>query len=260
MKRFKRNIKILFSLLFCPILLYSQCDSTFSIEELMKAVVYLQDEKPKNDSLVEISYGTGFFVRNDNNIFLVTAEHIARKLINNPSLITSDKNGNSTKYSLNSKMNWKYNSFADAAATIIADPTLIKVFENYAIDFNFIEASLTYPVAELPLVVIGFPLRLGSQGKFSPLRRETNAASALIDLPRADNKIISTFFILQDPSIGGYSGAPVFVIEAYSFGNTLMKGFGTKMCIGLMHGTMLDDTGGKLGLVVPSKYIYDLVK
>lgn len=260
--------------------LFSQEDKSISIDSLMKTVVYLQDEKPLikqiNDKVYEIGireigkkdfelqtvtvYGTGFFVNKQSNLFLVTAGHVAKDLNYNSSLITSDKDGNAIQYSLNKKLNWKFNDYADVAVSIISDMNLISLFQPYAIDFQFFPDSLTFPAAEFPLVVLGFPLQYGIKGKFSPLRRETNSASALIDLPRADTKQIATFFIVQDPSIGGYSGAPVFIIDAHSFGNTIIKGFNAIMCIGIMHGTSMDNTGGKLGLVVPSKYVYDLIK
>ena len=280
MKKCLSNFYFIITLLLFTNSIYCQSDSTVAIESLMKAVVYLQDERPQTEQingktyevgvreigkkefepLKVIIYGTGFFVKNNNKLFLVTAEHVAKDLKFNSSLITSDNNGNAIQYPLNSKLKWEFCTVADAAVSIVSDSTLISIFQPNAIDFNLLPDHMTYPVAELPLVVIGFPLQYGSKGKFSPLRRETNAASALIDLPRADTKQISTFFILQDPSIGGYSGAPVFVIETHSFGNALLKGFNANMCIGLMHGTAFDDTGGKLGLVVPMKYVCDLLK
>jgi hypothetical protein len=50
------------------------------------------------------------------------------------------------------------------------------------------------------------------------------------------------------------------MIETFRFGSTLMKGFDSFGCSGLIHGTYSDNTGDKLGLVIPSKYIFDLIK
>lgn len=277
----KQQIKIIFILL---ILIFSTSlfcqEKNIPFDDLMKSVVYLQDKHPKIQVISGKSYelgirkigekrfklleysisGTGFFIKSKGKLFLVTAEHIARELINNPSLVTSDMNGDAKEYSLKGEINWKFHKNADIAVSIIRNSILFKLFYDNAIDKNFLNDSLDYPDAEFPIAVIGFPLNLGIHGKFSPLRRDTNAASKLIDLPRADNKKISTFFILQDPSIGGYSGAPVFIIEAYRFGHILMKGFDARLCVGIIHGILSDNTGGKLGMVVPAKFIKDLIE
>jgi len=115
------------------------------------------------------------------------------------------------------------------------------------------------PSRDIPLTVIGFPLGLGSSGTFSPLTKQTFSASDLFSYPRADNKKETTFFVLEDPSIGGYSGGPVFDISVYKLGAMTTTGGGTRL-LGLIHGTISDETGGKLAAVVPSFFILETIE
>lgn len=256
--------KFIISLIAILVLLNSkavvcQTNISVSLKKLSKAVVYLQN-KDTVDNKIKTNYGTGFFVKNENKLFLVTAEHIAKGLLKNYSLKTADDKGEVLQIPLTSKLNWIFSLDNDVAVTLITDYRLINKFSDDAIELSFLPNKLDCPDPEVQLMIIGFPLQFGASGKFSPIRRETNAASSLLDLERADTKKTATFFVTQDPSVQGYSGAPVFVIDTYLVGNTIMKGVDANICVGLVHGTSFDSTGGKMGLIVPGKYIYDLVK
>ena len=69
-------------------------------------------------------------------------------------------------------------------------------------------------------------------------------SSGLLRLPRFDNRKIGAFFLLDKPSIGGFSRGPVFeFLGALSSGGGLTIG-GRFACVGLVHGTISDETGG----------------
>ncbi|MBU4486598.1 MAG: serine protease [Candidatus Delongbacteria bacterium] len=276
---FDSKIYMIIIIAFSSYYLHSQENKTLPMDKMTKSVVYIEGEKVKIEKMNNVEYeigirslgkkefqplteritGTGFFVRNGDYLFLVTAQHVAKNLMSNVKLIAADSSGNSTSYLLDKNTIWIYSENADIAITHIVNPLIKNTFNDSAIDFSFLPTSETSPVPELSLIVVGFPLGLGVQNKFSPLRRETNAASGLIDLKRFDIDKITTFFLLQDPSIGGYSGAPVFVLKTYKFGNTLMNSVDVDMCIGIIHGTYSDNTGGKLGLVTPTDKLYKLI-
>lgn len=93
-------------------------------------------------------------------------------------------------------------------------------------------------------------------GHVSPLTFESKASSGFITLARADTKKPCTFFILENPSIGGYSGCAIYDTSIYKHGTSVTTGGGT-ICYGFMHGTIFDDTGGKLAMVTPSHYLFD---
>lgn len=131
---------------------------------------------------------------------------------------------------------------------------------------HFLPVSALLPERKAPernslLTVLGFPLGLGVEREFSPIRRETKAASGLLTLPRADVDTPATFFVIQDPSIGGYSGAPVLETlggvrvseEGIGFGPASMR------VVGMIHGTVSDQSGG-LGAVTPSAFIIETMQ
>jgi len=204
--------------------------------------------------------GTGFLVRDAEKLFLVTASHVARGMVYAVALTVGGPNGGPKTYNIVAKLNWRHHLREDVAIARLEESSpLYGELLNNALDIKMILREEGAPAPELPLVVIGFPLNLGVKNKFSPLRRETHAASGIIDLTRPDTGQDASFFMIQDPSIGGYSGAPVFATESYRFGNTLMPGLDLNGCVGLIHGTMSDETGGKLGAVTPASAIYELI-
>lgn len=115
------------------------------------------------------------------------------------------------------------------------------------------------PERHIQLTVLGFPKGLGAEGRFSPLSLQTLPASGILTLPGFDNGKKATFFILQNPAMGGYSGAPVIDVSLYQFGAVSTTGGGTRL-FGLVHGTLSDDTGGKLAAVVPSAFIIEAIQ
>jgi hypothetical protein len=66
---------------------------------------------------------------------------------------------------------------------------------------------------------------------------------------------------LESPSVGGYSGGPVFDLGYQIVGvMTTTTGSGKTICHGLIHGTISDDTGGKMAAVTPAFYLSDLLR
>lgn len=92
---------------------------------------------------------------------------------------------------------------------------------------------------------------------------KSSAASDYVTSKTARNpKVSSTYFLLENPSIQGYSGGPVFDMGYETLGGgsaTASSGKGT-ICYGIITEKLHDDTGGKLGGVVPSFYLYELLK
>src|SRR5206468_6794441 len=102
------------------------------------------------------------------------------------------------------------------------------------------------PDRDAPLTVLGFPLGLGVEREFSPISRDTKAASGLLTLPRFDTQIPATFFVMQDPSIGGDSGAPVIDTGGPRRAGQGLVLSAPTIVVGLVHGTLPDQTGGKV--------------
>lgn len=99
---------------------------------------------------------------------------------------------------------------------------------------------------------------LTGSAHFSPFTFRSFPSSNILTLNRADTNTPCEFYCLENPSMGGYSGGPVFdlgylktPLMQQNYGSTLIKGF--------VHGTMSDNTGGKIALITPAKYLLDLL-
>ena len=275
-------------LIFFSQLIYSQESKALflSVDELIPAIVYLSQDSIETvtieDKKFEIWYkrkdgkeafpktlsitGTGFFISTEKNLYLVTASHVANNIKNTAKVVVKGENDNAIVLNIRDlagkeNIEWKHHKEADVAVLKLypSQNVLTNYLQKRFIPSNLLEDSLIAPKRDIVLTVIGFPLILGIGQRISPLTLQTHTSSGLLELNRFDNKILTTFFICENPSIGGFSGAPCFDISIYKIGAMTATGKGTK-CYGLMHGTISDETGGKLSAVVPSFFIRELIE
>jgi S1-C subfamily serine protease len=203
--------------------------------------------------------GTAIFIAKNNEPYLLTAAHVVKNMNAQAYAILSDLNGVPTKVLLSDLL-------GGATFTNHATADLAKVKINMTATnaphlngrcFPYDQIDLTAnPISkDIELTTIGFPLGLGAVGaKFSPLTYRSYVASPVITLPHFDNQIPSDFIILELPSIGGYSGGPTFDLGyVISGGMTTTKQ--NTMLHGIVHGTIPDQTGGKLAAITPCKYL-----
>ena len=104
------------------------------------------------------------------------------------------------------------------------------------------------------MATIGFLLELGVKDKFFPIIKIAHPASGLFRHPRFDNNIEVSFFILDDPSVAGFSGAPVFKLTSVKVGVMASKQ-GAFEWVGIVHGIFNDPSGGKFAAILPAFYI-----
>jgi hypothetical protein len=232
-----------------------------NLEDLSGSVAYL---KESNDPTSKV--GTGFFVTFQKQ-YLVTAAHVA-KFITSRSILTMRNPGDTPlTVSFNSlypgvvELPWHFHPEADVAILELPlsslDSKTRQFFDRRFFFVDMLNADETAPQRERPLVVMGFPLALGTTGRFSPLTIEAKAASGLLRMKRFDTNTEATFFVLDKPSIGGYSGAPVFLMP-WPYADSASLKFMDRAspdaqpkCVGIVHGTLSDNTGGKLAAIVP---------
>jgi hypothetical protein len=213
----------------------------------------------------DVPVGSGFLVRTNETALLVTAAHVAKRAGTNISLIMPTKEGQAEIAEVPDLV-WMESPSADVAvARLNATETnvLARILAR-SLPADLLSARPLPPDRDVPLTIMGYPLTLGTKGFVSPLSLETKAASGFITLPRFDNKQLATFIVLQEPSIQGMSGGPVFDTGSTYFGGgrAMVVRSGVSL-VGLMHGTLSDDTGGKLGAVVPATEIlkvFDLLR
>lgn len=221
------------------------------------SVVFLTQDLPSGK---EGRYGSGFLVNKDNMPFLVTAAHVAHDIGTNFSMVMSGSDGKAIIDRMQ-KVKWLISQNADVALFAVETNNEDKCKQLLArcIPANLITSRSVAPSRDLPLVVMGYPLRLGTTGLVSPLSLETRAASGLISIKRFDTNKLATFILLQIPSASGLSGGPVFDVGRLPINggrNTDQENIGV---VGLIHGVIWDKTGGKFAMVVPSGDIATLL-
>lgn len=203
--------------------------------------------------------GTAIFIAKNNEPYLLTAAHVVKNINSQTYAILSDLNGIPTKVLLNDLLGgatFENHSTADLAKSkIILTPTNSPYLEGRCFPYNQIDFSANPMSKDIELTTIGFPLGLGAFGdKYSPLTYRSYVASPIITLPRFDNQIPSDFIILELPSIGGYSGGPTFDL-GYVISGGLTTTNQNTVLHGIVHGTINDQTGGKLAAITPCKYL-----
>ena len=207
------------------------------------------------------SVGTGSFIVKDNKIYLLTADHVAKTTGTNTVLAFGNNQSKCIVLQLSALLRgntWKTHPIADMAVIELNITGHAALFQDRCFPYDHINDSNTPASRDDELTVIGFPHGLGVQGKFSPLTFRSYASSAFLTLPRADTKTPSDFFCLENPSVGGYSGGPVFDMGYEKMG-TMMATKEKTILHGIVHGTMSDETGGKIAMITPMFYVKDLI-
>lgn len=213
------------------------------------------------------SIGTGMFVSSnagEGRVYgwIITATHVAKGTSENTQLVVSTKEGKAETLPLQlfgNMTNWRHHPVGDVSAFRIVFTDVNNRFMTgrfFPFDHFNLEAK---PVSrDFELTAIGFPNGLGTEGLFSPLTFRSYASSGFLTLQRADTHTRSAFFCLENPSIGGYSGCPVFDL-GYSTNGLVTMTKEKTWCHGIMHGTMSDNTGGKIAMVTPAFYLKDII-
>ncbi len=224
--------------------------------------VVLNLRTPNGHGRAEV--GTGIFIlKEENSPYILTASHVARGCSQNTEVVISDQNGDShsipiTKLNANLSA-WVHHPAADVSVLPLnPDQSIVGILQGRFFPFDQLNTTDSTPSRDAYLTAVGFPNGLGASGKFSPFTFRSHASSALITLLRADTNTPANFFTLENPSVGGYSGGPVFDL-GYIIVGSMTTYTGPTICHGIMHGTISDNTGGKIAAVTPSSYVKDIV-
>lgn len=211
--------------------------------------------------------GTGMFVSSpvdENKAFgwIVTASHVAKETNDTTEIVIATSDGKAISLSLKmfgALSNWKHHPIADVSAFQIHFSSINEQFmAKRFFPFDHFNLEKKAVSRDFELTSIGFPQGLGVDGSFSPFTFRSYASSGFVTLNRADTHTPSEFFCLENPSIGGYSGCPVFDL-GYSTNGIMTMTKEKTLCHGIMHGTMSDNTGGKIAMVTPSFYLKDII-
>lgn len=216
--------------------------------ELFKHIVAIRTAKNN-----VVYGGTGFFVEtNDKKVFLVTATHVARDTTKNTDIYVRNlTTGLPTSFKidqLNKMVIWLYHPIADIAILEVNDNCRLDL-SAYVLSIDSFESDFAnVPERESSLTMYGMPEVYGDL-EYAPFTCDCNPASSMWVSNFDVTGSLFKCFMLDKPSIQGFSGGPVF-----SFSN-----HDTPICYGIVHGTRKDNTGGKLAIVVHSAYLFELI-
>ncbi len=205
--------------------------------------------------------GTGIFIEKDNKAYLITADHVSKKTNSNSYIIYCDKNNTPFKrklVKLNSSLSWISHSIEDISILELDVLNNMDLLSERCFPYDQIEDDISKISRDDELTSVGFPNGLGAVGKFSPFTFRSYASSSEISFTRFDIPKIANFICLENPSVGGYSGGPILDLGIMHVG-VMTSSTGPTRLIGIMHGTMIDNTGGKIAVFSPAKYIKDLI-
>lgn len=220
---------------------------------------------PRDDGTFDV--GTAMFVSSPAGedkvlCWIVTASHVAKTTNEKTILVESNVDGKALMLPLKlfgELSEWKHHLVADISCLKI-NPTQLNIsfIKGHMFPYDHFDVSRECVSRDTELTCIGFPNGLGTSGSFSPFTFRSFASSGFITHNRADTKTPSEFFCLEHPSVGGYSGCPVFDL-GYSVTGLITQTKDKTRCHGIMHGTMSDNTGGKIAIVTPAFYLSDII-
>jgi hypothetical protein len=227
-------------------------------DSAMPCVVFLTQEAGYGR---EVKFGTGFLLVREGRPCLVTASHVARDLGRDFTMVMAGEKGSPVRRALKG-VRWTVSPTADAAFTGL--PSGGREENRWmllrAMPSEVLTARPLPPSREVTLVAYGYPLGLGVRDSVSPLSFESRAASGFITLERFDTHEDATFILLQNPSISGLSGGPVFDVgRPLVEGGKIVPRDGLSL-VGLVSGVIWDKTGGKIAMIVPATEIARLLR
>ncbi len=198
-----------------------------------------------------LSLATGvFLLRKDGSPFLFTAGHFAKGV--NASTIIELPNGVGQKPTLYRLNDLTLGQRIDSPVADLSCFPLIgikeadrKRFTGRFLTYDAILGDTNRPIdREAQLTIFGYPSGLGhdSKGSLIPLSYRTYASSDYFFLNDPTYKDALLVYALENASLGGYSGAPVFDMDSPNKG-----------IVGFVKGN-LDVHGGSITLVTPAAF------
>ena len=249
-------------------------DSITRVDKYNNKQYELHLKDPKTGITFPLRYpisGSGFLVNKHKDNYLVTAQHVATKLTEEASLIFRNRSGLRKEIKIkdikSDNAKWKFHPKADIAVLHInlfdRDSTFLKSLEIGVLDYWDISRIRVAPDRFEDLIVVGFPLGLGESPKsISPISKKVKAASDLIVLNRFDNGKPSFFYLLDDPSVSGFSGGPIIKINDPLISKDKKSYLrGSMKILGIVHGTISDpiDKAGRFAAIVPSFQVSEAI-
>ena len=260
-----------------------------TVDEMGKTVVYLNKQVIKTENvngriveiwmrnpidnkfepIIENRTGTGFIIKHNNRNYLVTAKHVSDFMDSNATIILNDINRKKIEikfqtlkeFDVIKGARWFSHPIADISLHPIVYPQKPDLLTISTIDISkkYIKLKLLSNV-----YILGFPLGLGLHETISPIAKKAQLASNItsLDIPNLNPNL--KFYLIDQAIAQGYSGSPVYYAEEMPSGISVGKRVVTAgeaiSLIGIVSGSLSDMTGGKISLVVPISYLWDILE
>ncbi len=228
--------------------------------------------------------GTGFSFVDDKVRYLITVKHLAENLTDSSWVKFSGARSDSifllkdVLYKIGNKR-WYFSENTDIAigricedfnfekdtisyteikdnSDLLFDPREIK--NHFSLGKDNFNDTLIAPFRDMELLAIGYPSGIGNYSNpHTTISKFFRASSDIID--KESN---NPFFIIDDPSVDGFSGSPtfeapkIFVVDSQKMA-VVHKLFSF---VGMINGTFNDANGGKFTSIIPSKLIIEELK
>jgi len=226
--------------------------------------VFTGELKPQTS----VSSGSGSLFVFSNRLYLVTARHVATSMGLSSEMVLGESKRPVVRSlarlsRVSNQIPWIHHKAADVSILRLlpSDQDLDDLFRVWSLPATILATHAVSPPRDVPLTVFGFPFGLGVYPEHSPISRASRCASGLVEMPEdsASQRPRRTIFFLEDPSISGFSGAPVVHLNAPLRGPGYTLGSGPATCYGFVSATVSDETGGKLAEIVPSSQVFELL-
>jgi hypothetical protein len=236
----------------------AQKDSLWNLDGVSNITIMLY-QKISDTSGIN---GSGTIIRHNGRYFLLTADHVAKAMKDDASVVFRIDGDKPATIGLrllakDGQIKWASHKVADLSTVELStnDVNVKKRLEQWSFPSSQINSNKDLPQKEADLTFLGFPRIDLELEHFSPLTFNSHLSSGLITQLRYDTKTKCNFFYLDIPSMQGCSGSGVY----FSVQKAMFFGSNVTVLIGVVHGTATDETGGKLATITPAFYVWDLL-
>ncbi len=225
-------------------------------EELYDKVVLLKEKSGNGER-----YGTGFLLTANNNFFLITAKHVADSLhTEGAEIYFRDSSKKAIGYKLKkfipSKLVAKFNEQSDFFILRLDpfDSTSTRILRKASLEVKNIANNRESLDRKFEVVVFGYPIF--DFNNFTPITFKSHFSSSLMNIYVKDLPKPCFCYLLENPSMEGFSGGPVFI----GVKDRATMQMNATLIIGIVTGTTYDKTGGKFAVITPTFHLLDLLK
>lgn len=246
---------VMWGLIILTLSLPTAIADTIKKAERWDRAICLKSTEKKGGKDGSVHLATGFLVKHEKQLILVTAEHAARKTNKDTRLLFRDRNGKPQWVVLElvcsaGQSPWKHFQNSDlATARLVETETSKPYIDNFRALAVPIENIMTENAGRATDIdVAGFPLGMGLQREVSPIVVKGHISSREIS---TENEWGAEPIIYSFPDLAqGTSGGPVFRSDPDPHNVVL---------VGMYVGVVFDASGGKLSKLIPGRLVHAAV-